>query len=452
MSILSKNSYLKTKYRAFKEKNKNSYLRVKWRTFREAKKALKLRLKILYIRKKIESKVQVISQKSIIKVAFLQMYIAECQNFSLFEKFLKDNRFEPYFIVNPDIARSEENFITQYKKTYEELANKYSGGGAERVLNGYDFASKTFIDYTQEFDLMTTANPYDEMAHQFFKIAYWTQKCIPIFYISYFYLGRCLVSIDNLKLETSNYIWKFFAENEEVIKLAQKYQIIKGANLVLSGYPKMDSLAHHLKQAQEPAPTKKLRIIIAPHHSIYEAQSAVGSFLKYYEILYRLMAKNTNIDFIFRPHPLLFAQLAKEDFWGEAKTQSYFDKICALNNVTYSTQGDYMEVFANSDALIHDCGSFMAEWLYTHKPCAFLYRDNLNTQVCWTEFGRKCVNAHYAIHNAQDLDNFIESLCKEQDSLKEQRMAFAQNEVMINYPNATQKIYEHLVQSLRSAK
>lgn len=32
------------------------------------------------------------------------------------------------------------------------------------------------------------------------------------------------------------------------------------------------------------------------------------------------MAKNTDIDFIFRPHPLLFAQLAKEDCWGETKT------------------------------------------------------------------------------------------------------------------------------------
>ncbi|WP_297571187.1 hypothetical protein [Helicobacter sp. UBA3407] len=49
------------------------------------------------------------------------------------------------------------------------------------------------------------------------------------------------------------------------------------------------------------------------------------------------MAKNTDIDFIFRPHPLLFAQLSKEDYWGETKIQVYFDKVCALNNVAYST-------------------------------------------------------------------------------------------------------------------
>lgn len=111
-----------------------------------------------------------------------------------------------------------------------------------------------------------------------------------------------------------------------------------------------------------------------------------------------------------------------------------------------------MEVFANSSALIHDCNSFTAEYLYTHKPCAFLYRDNLNTEQCWTEFGKKCVGVHYGIYNAKDLDTFIESVRNGQDALKEHRIAFAKNEVMINYPHATQKIYENLVQSILARK
>ncbi|MCH5314163.1 MAG: CDP-glycerol glycerophosphotransferase family protein, partial [Helicobacter sp.] len=273
------------------------------------------------------------------------------------------------------------------------------------------------------------------------------QKCIPVFYIPYFYLGRCLVTIDNLKLESLSYVWAFFANNKEVIKLATIYQPIKGANMVLSGYPKMDSLAYYLKHTHLHKDSR-LKIIIAPHHSIYEAESAIGAFLKYYEILYEVMVKNTDIDFIFRPHPLLYSQLAKEEFWGEQKTKAYFDKVCALDNVTYSVEGDYMEVFAHSSALIHDCGSFMAEYLYTNKPCAFMYRDNLDTQVCWNEFGRKCVNVHYSIFNAKDIDDFIESVRNGQDSLREQRETFARNEVMIYHPNATQKIYEYLAHQL----
>lgn len=123
------------------------------------------------------------------------------------------------------------------------------------------------------------------------------------------------------------------------------------------------------------------------------------------------MAKNTDIDFIFRPHPLLFAQLAKEDCWGETKTQVYLDKVCAL-----------------------------------------IMLLTLHTEQCWTEFGKKCVGVHYGIYNAKDLDTFIESVRNGQDALKERRIAFAKNEVMINYPHATQKIYENLVQSILARK
>ncbi|WP_301010875.1 hypothetical protein [Helicobacter sp. UBA3407] len=59
---------------------------------------------------------------------------------------------------------------------------------------------------------------------------------------------------------------------------------------------------------------------------------------------------------------------------------------------------------------------------------------------------------HYGIYNAKDLDTFIESVRNGQDALKEHRIAFAKNEVMINYPHTTQKIYENLVQSIFDKK
>lgn len=420
---------------------KDSFLRAKWRKFRQKRQKIKIKWRYYWIARKTQARIKQLKQKDKIKVAFLQMYIGGSQNHILFKKLFDDENFEPYFIINPDVSRSDENFRTQYELAYNELALKY---GKERVLHGYNFVSQTFYDYTDKFDLMTTANPYDSMAHQFFKIKYWVKRSVPVFYISYFYMGRCLVTIDNLKLEVLNYVWKFFVENTGVIELAQIHQVIKGKNMMLSGYPKMDFLAHI---PPRPKRERKL-IIIAPHHSIYEAQLAIGSFLQNYDILWQCMQKYKDIDFVFRPHPLLFQQLVREDFWGEQKTKEYFDKVCSLSNVTYSTQGDYMEIFAYSDGLIHDCGSFMAEYLYTGKPCAFLYRDNLNPQEVWTDFGRKCAGVHYSIYNADDIDRFIQSvIILGNDSKKVQRTTFAKNEVMINYPYATQTIYEFLKQT-----
>lgn len=376
-----------------------------------------------------------------VKVAFLHMYATSCQNLSIFDKMLeKDNLFDPYFIVNPDVVRSRENFEYNYKRSKKELIKKY---GKSRVLDGYNFENDEFIDYTNEFDIATTNNPYDVMANTFFKISYWTKKHIPVFYISYFYMGRCFVSITNLKSDEFSLLWKIFAENENVLRLAKKYEQIKGKNIVVTGAPKMDKLAS-CKSKQN----KRKTIIIAPHHSIDNDKQSVGGFLQYYESLLKLPAKYKNIDFVFRPHPLLFEVLSNK-YWGKDKTQKYLKKLLSNNNVIYSTEGDYIKLFAKSDALIHDCGSFCAEYLYTGKPCAYLYKKGIEPDLIWTDFGKSCINNHYIINNEQDLYMFIESVILSNNDVKKQsRTEFANKNIKVNYPYSTDVILTNIINSL----
>lgn len=164
------------------------------------------------------------------------------------------------------------------------------------------------------------------------------------------------------------------------------------------------------------------------------------------------MAKNTDIDFIFRPHPLLFTQLAKEDCWGETKTQVHLDKVCTLIMLLTLRK---VIIWKFLPILLH---------LYTiviHLRQNTFIRINLvpfyigiiSTQSNVGQSLRKNVSGCiYGIYNAKDLDTFIESVRNGQDTLKEHRIAFAKNEVMINYPHATQKIYENLVQSIFDKK
>lgn len=370
-----------------------------------------------------------------IKVAFLFMYATDCQNLSIFEKMLEsDSIFDPYFIVNPDVMRSKENWDYNYNRSKDELIKKY---GINRVLDGVK--NGEFIDYTGDFDIATTNNPYDGMAHKFFKVDYWAQKHIPIFYISYFYMGRCFVSIDNLKSSEFSCFWKVFAENEYVLKLAKKYEIIKGKNLVVSGSPKMDALSKIKLNTDE-----KKRIIIAPHHTIDDNEKSVGGFLQYSDILLELPQKYPEIDFIFRPHPLLFENL-RTKYWGKEKSDKYLTDLLSNKNVIYSTEGDYMELFVNSSALIHDCGSFSAEYLYTQKPCAYLFKKGINPDLIWTDFGKKCINLHYKINKTDDLYDFIDNvIINGNDYMKEQRSAYVFDNVAINYPNSTSFIIENL--------
>ena len=374
-----------------------------------------------------------------IKVAFLFMYATDCQNLSIFDKMLEDNSiFDPYFIINPDVLRSKENFDYNYKRSKYELIKKY---GQARVLDGYDYKSNKFIDYTNEFDIATTNNPYDNMAHKLYKISYWAKKQIPIFYISYFYMGRCFVGINNLQSDAFSYFWKVFVENEYVLELAKKYEIIEGRNIIVSGSPKMDELANIIPQNK----SRKI-IIVAPHHSIDEDEKSVGGFLQYSDILLQLPQKYPNIDFVFRPHPLLFENL-RTKYWGKEKSDKYLAELLSNDNVTYSTEGKYLELFAESNALIHDCGSFCAEYLYTGKPCAYLYKQGLNPDAIWTDFGKKCIDSHYLIKEPNEIEKFIDDVViNENDYLKDTRNEFAENVITVNYPTCTDYIMNKLIE------
>lgn len=376
-----------------------------------------------------------------IKVAFLMMYSSAIQDLGLFELMLKSNIFQPYLIINPDVLRSQENMISTYKHTKDEIIKKY---GENNVLDGYIIDTGHFNDYSDNFDMMITNMPYDLMAHDFFKIKYWAGKSIPIIYISYFYMGRCHVTVSNLKSAEFSLFWKFFAENNFVKKLSEKFQIIKGTNVVVTGYPKFDEFNKIEKKQRE-----RKRVIIAPHHTIFNSSIDVGGFLEYYDLLLELPQKYPNIDFVFRPHPLLIQNLKKPSFWGETKTELYLSKLLSSPNITYSTEGNYYDLFVNSDALIHDCGSFMAEYLCTGHPCAYYMRSSVNMSKAWTKFGRQCLDLHYKLKHKSDFYKFLDDVViRGNDTKKEERNTFAQKEILINYPNVTKTIFEYLQNEL----
>lgn len=395
------------------------------------------------IQKKLQKSVEKLREKEKIKVAFLQMYPANCQTFSVFAKMLEDKRFEPYFITTLDIMRDKKHSLKVYNDNVQFLESKY---GKERVLRGYDEKSDTFIDYSDDFDMMTTNNPYENFCDKYHTARFWASKNIPIFYISYFYMGREQITRLNLRSQFFIYVWRHFIENKIVLDIAKKSQkLLRGSNMVLTGYPKMDEYALIESKLKDSIESSRPLIIISPHHTIYDDNpNNVGSFLQFYETLLDLPQKYPQIDFVFRPHPVLFYVLRTE-IWDEKRAQEYYDKMLSFNNVRFSNEANYLELFAKSSALIHDCGSFGAEYLYTGKPCAYMWRDDLESRNILTPFGRACIDAHYPLRKSQDFYDFIDNvILKGQDCMKESRTTFAKNEVMINYPHATDKVMESI--------
>lgn len=137
-----------------------------------------------------------------------------------------------------------------------------------------------------------------------------------------------------------------------------------------------------------------------------------------------------SIEFVFKPHPRLRPKLEQLDEWGIEKTNSYYEKWEEMPNTNF-VDGDYFDLFLTSDAMIHDCSTFMAEYLLTYKPVMFVLRDESSLDL--NEYGRSCLKQHYIGHNFQCIRNFLcEVVLEGRDEMKNQRLEFVNRELKAN--------------------
>lgn len=291
-------------------------------------------------------------------------------------------------------------------------------------------------------DIAIFSNPYDGIVPKCYRIKYVSKNSLTI-YVPYSYtVSNWYGHINND--ENLQVLWKYFFENRySYDKMSSEY--MNFSSKVLLGYLKMDELA---KYKEKPRTRKK--IILAPHHTILEnCDINFATFMQNYDMYLELPVMYPQIDFVFRPHPLLKAALRKENIWGEEKTQEYFNKIQNFSNVEYQEGGDYFETFINSDGLIHDCGSFMAEYLFTGKPPCFLLKDETTNNKNYNDFAKECINTHYHAFSKQDVQKYIENVVlAEHDPMKQEREKYFNNNLKLEYPNAGQVAFDYIKKEL----
>jgi CDP-glycerol glycerophosphotransferase (TagB/SpsB family) len=150
----------------------------------------------------------------------------------------------------------------------------------------------------------------------------------------------------------------------------------------------------------------KKRIIWAPHHTV-DYLFNFSNFLNYCEDMLQLAEKyQEEVQFAFKPHPVLKFKLI--NLWGLEKTEEYYKRWENLSNGQIE-QGDYIDLFKTSDAMIHDCGSFTAEYLYTQKPVLFQIRDE-KVKDEFNSFGQLCFEKHYHAYTIEETETFIREI------------------------------------------
>lgn len=227
-----------------------------------------------------------------------------------------------------------------------------------------------------------------------------------------------------------NQVWRNFYTTPAIRKLAESVMANGGCNVAVTGSPVADlylPLAEvPAKPVWRPCSEGMKRIIWAPHWSVGEVSwFAVATFLDVAEGMLHLAEKYVDrVQWAFKPHPLLRDTLYRHPDWGKERTDAYYEAWAALPNAQLET-GAYVELFKQSDAMVHDSGSFIMEYLLVNKPCLYLQRSGGFQD--FNEDTLRALECYRKGQTLQDVEAFILDLLSDNpDALADRRSRYRQ--------------------------
>ncbi len=379
-----------------------------------------------------------------LKVGFVVVFSSTFTYRPIFEAMQKSAEFDPYIIVVPDISRDEEFRNAQFCQALSELKEKYP----DCVVAGYDPETEKHIDVDEKYAILFFANPYGKMVAPEYQIRHFWKKNILMLY-AYYGFGATTYGRLVMQTDVYNSVWKLLLDTELSLQDLKIHQPVKGKNGLVTGYVKMDELAQIPIEKRD-----RKRVLICPHHTVMNWDALnLSNFVPYAECILELPKQYPDIDFVFRPHPMLFDNLRRYNIWTEEQIQSYLMRLEEIPNIVHSTEGDYMELFVNSDAMIHDCSSFIGEYLFTEHPCCYMYKPGTKVEDVYTPLGLKCLEQYYPAHTWTEVIDFIDRVVIEQEDPKEtQRKKFVKETLKFAYPNSAQNVVDMIRDAILTAK
>lgn len=399
------------------------------------------------VQRKQRSTIKTIRKKEKIRVVFFLIFDSVWKYEGVYHLMLNSKHFEPIVVVCPYIKSDESTMIREMNKAYSTFKEK-----GYNVINSYNEKTNEWLDVKKTLnpDIVFFSNPHELTKDEYY-INHFTDRLTC--YVPYNFGNSHLYQMMHNQL-FHNYLWRLFAETPTHKEFSVKYAINKGINVKVTGFPGTDVFLDKNYKPQNCWKHKSSnikRIIWAPHHTIDNNTSflSYSSFLTYSEYMLKLTDRfDGKIQIAFKPHPLLFNRLSEEPFWGKEKTLSYYN---CWKNLEYGqlVDGDYVDLFLTSDAMMHDSGSFLIEYLYTGKPVLYLDRDDRITDRM-NDFGIQAFNQHYHAKNKSDIEKFIESVLNNEDIKKADREKFLITELLPpNQKSASENLLDEIIKELK---
>lgn len=401
----------------------------------------------LHTRKQYKENLYILNKKlssedEKIRCIFFALFSSSWKYDGIYQLMEKNSHFDPIILVCPIVNYGQDNMLQRMEDCYDYMKKK-----GYKVLKSFDSEKNTYIDVIHELnpDIIFYTNPYKGLIDNRYYIDQFNH--ILTVYVPYAFMNSCDYNMFH-NLELHNLVWRYYAETFEHKSYAKRYAVNKGKNVVVSGYPGIDS---YLLNTNIKVNFPQKVIIWAPHHTINSKNIVNYScFLKYYNFMVKTAEKyQDKVHFVFKPHPLLKNKLYK--LWGKEKTDSYYHLWDSMPNTSLN-DGEYVDLFLTSDAMIHDSGSFLTEYLYTHKPVMRTMND-IDPKTMYNDFALDALDVYYKGYSEEDIEIFIQNVIKGVDPMKEKREKFYKARLLP--PNGklpSQNILDDIIESIKKIR
>jgi len=401
-----------------------------------------IRLNVPAHNKLLKKRIEYIRHNGKANVLFICSTLAMWRYQEVMELMMKDSHFNVALVLctineySDDERHSHRNKMLEY----------FRGKGIYPIdADSTDINIDSFM-HSFNPDLIFYAQPYSGIYNNSLE---WKQNMDRLFV----YCPYGLNTLNDryfIDADFHNYAWLIPTATYLHERICKREMRNNGENIIALGEAHCDSIMHNNTDSSKiwkPQEHNCKKLIWAPHFSITPNMCFLRSgFLEFNEIMLSIAEKYRDIlQIAFKPHPRLRTQLYGMSEWGKERTDDYYMKWASMPN-TQLEEGSYEALFATSDAMLHDSGSFTGEYLYTCKPTAFAssaferVRDEAN------DFGKACMDLHYNIGNKSDLISYIENvILGGEDPKANARMEFF-NTVLAFNDNKTvgQRIYDSI--------
>ena len=404
---------------------------------------LKVKQNLDYIKKNRKRVLKKLKNKTPLNVIFYVYDETKWKSQSVYDLMEKDERFNPKIIVTKNCCEIKGNpnnqTIEDVKRCYKFFKSK-----GMNVEYGYDIEKDDFIpfeNFTPESftpekftpDIIFYSHPWYVHKTQGPVIC---SKFALTFYIPYFLPAS--EQWHEYDLRFHKYIFRHYVPTDLTKDFYTKNMTHNSESIKVVGHPILDEYL-----IEDKISTPKY-LIYAPHWTVCGDNLRFGTFDWSGNKLLEFAKSHPELNWVFRPHPLMYKFILSSGFMTKEEVDNYFNEWKKF--AIFSEEGNYIDLFKQSYAMITDCGSFLTEYFVSGKPVIHLLSEKFTPNTLTNEIEK----TYYSTHNIEELNKNLEDvILNKNDYKKNSRIELAEKlKLKNNY--AAKNIIDDVINSINN--